>query len=276
MARPSARTLAAEMSVRSERAVQRLKQHATRAVAGVVSAASTAYHGRWYYANRWHPHNALLQDALEETVEYIKANMPDAMIRRDARGVLTYASRHVGLDGLFLEFGVRTGTSINHIARRNPRATIHGFDSFQGLPEPWTGWTMDSGAFGGEGIPAVEPNVELHVGWFEETIPPFLERHPGPVAFAHIDSDIYSSAKTVLDGLATRLRPGSIVVFNEYFNYPNWKQHEFRAFQEFCRDHRATYRYLCWGMYEVAVEITGLDVPPAGDTATPASDEVAR
>jgi hypothetical protein len=253
------------MSDRSDRAVQQLKRHTTRVVASLVSSASTAYHGRWYYANRWHPHNALLQDALDETVEYIKANMPDAMIRRDARDVLTDAGRQVSIDGLYLEFGVRTGTSINHIARRNPRATIHGFDSFEGLPEPWTGWTMNSGAFAGEGIPTVAPNVRLHVGWFDQTLPRFLDENAGPVAFAHIDSDIYSSARTVLYSLAPRLRAGSIIVFNEYFNYPNWKQHEFRAFQEFCRDHGVRYRYLCWGMYEVAVEIISVGGPQVAD-----------
>ena len=47
-----------------------------------------------------------------------------------------------------------------------------------------------------------------------------------------------------------------MLVFNEYFNYPNWKQHEYRAFQEFCAAHDVEYEYLCWAMYEVAVKIT--------------------
>jgi hypothetical protein len=236
-------------------AVDAFKRRAHRVLAGAVSSASTAYHGRWYYANRWHPHNALLQDALDETVDYIKDNMSEALVRRDATDVLAFASRRVSVDGLFLEFGVRTGGTINQIARRHRATTVHGFDSFEGLPEPWTGWTLDAGAFSGEGMPVVEPNVELHVGWFDETLPQFLEDHADPVALVHIDSDIYSSARTVLSNLAPRLGPGSIIVFNEYFNYPNWKQHEYRAFQEFCADHEVRYRYLCWGMYEVAVEI---------------------
>ena len=116
-----------------------------------------------------------------------------------------------------------------------------------------------AGAFGKEGIPDVEPNVELHAGWFDDTLPAFLASHPGDVALVHIASDIYSSAKTILDNLAPRIRPGSIIVFNEYFNYPNWKQHEFRAFQEFCAAHGVTYRYLCWAMYEASdVRLVGL------------------
>jgi hypothetical protein len=237
----------------------RLRGLLDRVVSPVTAAASRSYHRSWYYSDRWHPHNALLQRALDETVDYITAEMSDALIRRDAFEVLSFASERATIDGLYLEFGVRSGSTIDHIARANPRRTIHGFDSFEGLPEPWSGYTLDAGAFGKEGVPAVEANVELHVGWFDDTLPAFLDAHPGDVAFVHVDSDIYSSAKTILDNLAPRVRVGTIIVFNEYFNYPNWKQHEFKAFQEYCAANGVTYRYLCWAMYEVAVEIVAID-----------------
>lgn len=238
--------------------VEPLKRSASSVIDWVVTKGSTSYHGRWYYANRWHPHTALMQQALDQTVEYINANMPDAMIRRDAHDVLRYASRLATIDGLYLEFGVRSGGSVNQIARLNRKRTVFGFDSFEGLPEPWSGYTMDTGAMRHDGLPNVEPNVELVVGWFDDTLPEFLERHVEPVAFAHVDSDLYSSARTILSNLAPRIRPGTVIVFNEYFNYPNWQQHEFRAFQEFCSEHTVEYEYRCWGMYEVAVEITSI------------------
>jgi hypothetical protein len=244
----------------------RLRNLLDRIVSPITSAASRSYFGSYYYANRFHPHHALLQRALDETVEYITSDMSEALIRKDAFDVLTFASKRVTLDGLFLEFGVRSGGTINYIARRHPRQTVHGFDSFEGLPEPWSGYTLDAGAFSGEGLPAVAGNVELHVGWFDDTLPTFLDSHGGDAAFVHIDSDIYSSAKTILDNLTPRVRPGTIIVFNEYFNYPNWKQHEFRAFKEFCAENRVEYRYLCWAMYEVAVEIVAIggaaEAPP--------------
>ncbi len=243
---------------------RRLKDAAKQAIAGIVSTAGNAHYGRWYYSNRWHPHHALLEEALAETVEYIKSNMTQALIRRDDIGVIDHALKQVDGDGLFMEFGVRSGRTVNHVARRRPKATVHGFDSFEGLPEAWTGWTMDRGAFGGEGIPEVESNVRLHVGWFEATLPPFLEEHSGGVAFVHIDSDIYSSARTILSELAPRFRPGSVIVFNEYFNYPNWKEHEFRAWQEFCSEHDVAYDYLAWGMYEASVVIRSI----GGDSAS--------
>ena len=62
----------------------------------------------------------------------------------------------------------------------------------------------------------------------------------------------------MLDNLAPRIQPGSIIVFNEYFNYPNWKEHEYKAFREFCEQHEVDYEYLCWGMYEVAVKILAI------------------
>ena len=59
-------------------------------------------------------------------------------------------------------------------------------------------------------LPKVKENVELHKGWFNESLPPFLEQHPGPVAFIHVDCDLYSSTKTLLDLLAPRIRPGTV------------------------------------------------------------------
>jgi len=237
---------------------RRLKAATKQAIAGIVSTAGNAHHGRWYYSNRWHPHNALLEDALSETVEYIKSNMSSALILRDEIGVITHALKAAPSDGLFIEFGVRSGRTINHIAGKRPKATVDGFDSFEGLPEAWAGYTMDRGAFGGEGIPDVKPNVRLHVGWFDATLPAFLADHDDPVAFIHVDSDLYSSAQTILSELAPRFRPGSVIVFNEYFNYPNWKEHEFRAWHEFCAEHDVTYEYLAWGMYEASVVIRSI------------------
>ena len=210
------------------------------------------------YSQKWHPHNAMRDEALAETVAYIKARMGSAMIKTDQIDVLTYASQNACLDGLVLEFGVRTGTTINHICNCKPDSTVYGFDSFEGLPAAWTGWSIDKGAFARDTLPDVKSNAELVKGWFDQTLPLFLAEHQNPVALVHIDSDIYASAKTVLDNLAPRVRPGTIIVFNEYFNYPNWKQHEFKAFQEFCQSFSVDYEYICWGHFEVAVKILAI------------------
>lgn len=42
------------------------------------------------------------------------------------------------------------------------------------------------------------------------------------------------------------LKPGSVIIFNEYFNYPGWQYGEYKAFQEFIEDRKLNYEYLCY------------------------------
>ena len=68
---------------------------------------------------------------------------------------------------------------------------------------------------------------------------------------------LYSSAKTVLDQLRGKIVPGTVIVFDEYFNYPGWQQHEYRAFMEFTEMHRIRFEYIgyCKNGPHVAVRI---------------------
>lgn len=142
-------------------------------------------------------------------------------------------------DGLWLEFGVFSGSSINRIAAVAPNdKLVYGFDSFEGLPEEWDrgrqGWWSQKGSFSREGkLPAVKPNVRLIKGWFDNTLVPFLAETPGDISFLHIDCDLYSSTKTVLDAVGPRLADRCVIVFDEIFNYPGWEKHEALAFLEF-------------------------------------------
>jgi hypothetical protein len=60
----------------------------------------------------------------------------------------------------------------------------------------------------------------------------------------HIDCDLYSSTRTVLKLCGPRIRKGAVLVFDEYCNYPGWRDHEFRAFQEFVAETGRQYEYL--------------------------------
>ncbi|MHA1600769.1 MAG: class I SAM-dependent methyltransferase, partial [Alphaproteobacteria bacterium] len=93
-------------------------------------------------------------------------------------------------------------------------------------------------------LPKVPANVTLHAGWFDETLPPFLAEHTDTVALLNIDCDIYSSTKMIFDALAKRIGPGTIVSFDEYFNYHGWQRHEFKAFQEYVQTYGVRYEYL--------------------------------
>ncbi len=159
--------------------------------------------------------------------------------------------------GLYLEFGVYKGGTIRFIAETaGPSQTVHGFDSFTGLEEDWSG---DPSRFDAGGrLPKVPSNVSLHKGFFADTLPGWLEKNPGPAAFLHIDSDLYRPAKTVLDLLEDRIVPGTIIVFDEYFNYPNWREHEYRAFRDLVERCHIQYEYLAYARFQTALKIQAI------------------
>jgi hypothetical protein len=53
--------------------------------------------------------------------------------------------------------------------------------------------------------------------------------------------------------------PGTIILFDEYFNYPNWEKHEFKAFQELVAERRMKYTYLGYARQQVVVRIDSVD-----------------
>jgi hypothetical protein len=185
---------------------------------------------------------ALLK-ASEESADYMVAHLMKAhnLVRRAE--LLAHALKTCTVDGLVMEFGVFQGDSLRFIAKRI-KETVHGFDSFEGLPEDWT-YFQKQGRFSLNGnIPVFrEPNIQTYKGWFEHTVPTFLEEHAGAARFIHIDCDIYSSTHTVLTLLQPRIVRGTVIVFDEYLNYPSWREHEFKAFQEFITASGLRYRY---------------------------------
>lgn len=142
--------------------------------------------------------------------------------------VLRHAAAITPTEGLVLEFGVASGSTVRCLAETPAlcERSIYGFDSFKGLPEPWASYPV--GHFACD-IPEVPKNVGLVVGMFEHTIKPFLLVHPNNVALLHIDCDLYSSARCVLEQLSPRIVSGTVIVLDEYFILV---EHEQRAFNE--------------------------------------------
>lgn len=158
-------------------------------------------------------------------------------------------------EGLVAEFGVRHGASLRFLAGRVAGA-VHGFDSFEGLPEDWQQFKAGTFTTGGV-LPQVPDNVRLHVGWFADSLPGFLAAHEGPARLLNIDCDLYTSTRDVLRGMASRIGPGTVIVFDEYFLQPGWREHEFRAFQEAVAEFGWRYRYLAFNFTtrQAAVQI---------------------
>jgi predicted O-methyltransferase YrrM len=160
--------------------------------------------------------------------------------------------------GLVLEFGVYFGRSLAQLAAAAGQV-CHGFDSFQGLPSAWTA-DEGAGAYTTAGLqPQLGPQVQLHAGWFQDTLPVFLAQHPGAVRLMHIDCDLYESTRTALDGCADRLVAGSVIVFDDMLGYPGSEQHEFRAWHDFARERGLAWSVLAGTLLgrEVAVRIDG-------------------
>lgn len=151
----------------------------------------------------------------------------------------------VTLKGLYLEFGTYKGDSINMLAKYRSSQHFYGFDSFEGLPETWT-TDSKKGMFDLAGkLPLVRDNVTLVKGWYDQSLPPFLQKHAdAKIAFVHIDCDLYSSTKTVLNCLKSRLAPGTIICFDEYYNYSDWEEGEYKAFNEFTKENGIQFEYL--------------------------------
>jgi hypothetical protein len=199
--------------------------------------------------------------ARRTSADYAEAHMYDAVIFWKLNEILNYCIERAPNDGLIAEFGVAGGKSINIIAEAAGEREVHGFDSFEGLPENWSGHLETKGSFTRKGkLPRVRKNVKLHKGWFSETILEFKKNYPGPIAFLHIDCDLYSSTREILWQLFDKFTVGTVIAFDEYFNYPNWQQHEFKAWQEFVREYNLQYQYIAITASDgrAAVIITGI------------------
>ena len=180
-------------------------------------------------------------------------NAPKVVKERHA--CLKESAKHVdsNLEDI-LEFGVFRGSTMKTLTQCFPNERIYGFDSFEGLPETWyisekeveTGQSIHpKGHFGNVKIPRVGNNVTLVKGFFEESLPEFLEKHNMKrIKFLHIDSDLYSSAKTVLTLLNDYIVSGTVIAFDEMYPwnppekawYELWEEGEWKALKEWTEE----------------------------------------
>ena len=167
------------------------------------------------------------------------------MILLDNREVeYRFCMQNIKLDnGLFLEFGVYKGKSINIFSKLKPNNIFHGFDTFEGLPEEWDlgHKKIKAGHFSLNEMPKVEKNVLLYKGLFEHTIPEWKKKYQKKISFINIDCDLYSSTKTVLEKLNSQIVKDTIIRFDDLLPspispYPNWLDGEWKALSEWVKD----------------------------------------
>jgi predicted O-methyltransferase YrrM len=206
---------------------------------------------------RIHPVRERALRALSESVDFIDQEMPNAIGYETQKEITEYALSQIKVAGYHLEFGVFTGGTTRFIANRLKNDTqLYGFDSFEGLPEDWAGFQLSKSAFSvGGKLPKVPKNVSLIPGWYDHSLPLWAGSHEGPIAFIHIDCDLYSSTKTIFNQLSHRFQPGTILLFDEYFNFAGWKQHEHKAFIEMIDANGFAFSYLAYARQQVVVRI---------------------
>lgn len=168
-----------------------------------------------------------------------------------------FAVDSITLPGNWAEFGVSYGLSGYYWMMNLPDdAQLFLFDSWEGLPEQWvmeredktTGY-IPKGAFRGQ--PPVFHDERVHTvkGWFEDTLP---KEDMGELAFVHMDCDLYSSTKLVLERCDAQIVPGTIILFDELWGYQCWREGEYQALMEWQRE----WKYLARdNKHRVVVEV---------------------
>ena len=182
--------------------------------------------------------------------DFIEEVMPNARFSiNQLDGIRDKQDEIMQLDGHILDLGVYRGVSTKALARIFPSKIIHGFDSFEGLPEDWG--HQGKGAFGEvKGmLPDMPVNVKLYKGWFDDTLPDWYSAHNGtPISLLRVDCDLYSSTRTILNVLRPLIRSGTWIVFDEYIGYRTWEEHEYKAFMEFVDETGFEFEYVAYGL----------------------------
>jgi hypothetical protein len=132
---------------------------------------------------------------------------------------------------LYLEFGVYRGDATRYWSRllRNPMSHLHGFDSFEGLPEDWIGVDFKGRFFAGGQAPQIDDSrVQFFKGWFKQTLPDY-KCPPHEELVLIVDADLYSSTTCVLNAMEDAIVPGSYLYFDDFSH----RYEERRAFDEF-------------------------------------------
>ena len=207
------------------------------------------------------PADLYFEDIAKNSYETFKSYFKESYVFSDDNSIrgfaINEAIKKFDKESLFLEFGVFKGDSINLFAKnlKKINAEIFGFDSFKGLKDEWmTEEFNPPGTFDLKGNkPKVESNVKLIDGWVEETTKNFLSKNSKKIAFIHFDLDTYESTSFVLKSIKNNLQPGTIILFDEFYGFPNWEKYEYKAFKEEIGENK--FKYIAFGSRQACIKI---------------------
>ncbi len=163
-----------------------------------------------------------------------------------------------GVTGDYYEFGLFRGYTLEQAWQHCRELGLgdlhfHGFDSFVGLP-PATGIDQAEGRFfKGQfacSLKAVKANlkskgvdlgqVNLIKGYYEDSLTPALREQYTfkPAAVVMLDCDYYSSTTTALNWMEPYLRPGTILLFDDWYAFGGSEElGQQKAYREFLERH---------------------------------------
>lgn len=137
------------------------------------------------------------------------------------------------------EFGVGCGHNTTKMLRRllAEDGTLHLFDSWEGIPEPWEmgeGHTVRAGTWKypssvGISLKEIDNRLVITDGLFEKTLP---YHFPEQLGLVHIDCDLYSSTRDILFGAKDHIGSGTVLIFDELIGYQYYEDHEYKALME--------------------------------------------
>ena len=216
-----------------------------------------------YFIKAGSPIGVYYQNLSQECYNFFEQDMKKSAIFLKSNDIRKYSifrafNNSNTKENLFLEFGVYKGDSINlfgNFLSQHSRE-IYGFDSFEGLEEEWN--MNDYNPIGRFSLnkknPKVLKNVTLIKGKVQSTLENFLkDKKDKKIIFVHMDMDTYIPTKYALNKIKPFLQKGSVILFDEFYGFPNWQHHEYKAFSEEFKEN--DYKYIAFCESEVAVEI---------------------
>ena len=201
----------------------------------------------------------LQEDLANETYNYFKDHLKNSLIFEDVKKIREYAIKTALLNDknkryYYLEFGVFQGKSANYFSKFVNK--IYCFDSFEGLKDDYLGTPFPKGTWSlNKNIPKLNSNVEPIVGWVEDTLDDFLKKHNPKINFVHMDMDTYNSTKFTLEKLKPYLVNDAIILFDELYNYPGWKNGEHKALMEVYKEDEFNYKAFVINSVRCAIQI---------------------
>jgi len=195
--------------------------------------------------------------SVKSSAAYAALYFKNALFFKTRENLWQYCKKNIKeSEGFMFEFGVHKGYSINFFSDLFPNFKIFGFDSFKGLEEDWGGYQIQMGTFDLNGkLPEVSKKVTLIDGWFEDTLPNFLKSFANQVTIVHLDADTYKPTIYVLNQIMRILGPGTIIIFDQFFGYTGYEEHEFKAWNEFTLANRFKYKVLGYSESAVAFQV---------------------